>query len=610
MARSQELARLFQQPDSPTHRRYEICRAYFYESAPADEIAKRFQLHSCSVRAIVRDFAHHPDVNSLFTPTRSGPKASPKREAIHERACALRRQGATLADIRSALEQDGFDVSESYLFRLLRRAGVVTVRQRRATPPPGEYAKDGSVVPDIADVRELVLDDGRQFHTDVAGLFLFFPLLLDLDLPQAVSDAKLPGSKQIPPLQALLALLAPKLIGKRRVSHISDLCNDEGAGLFAGLNVLPKTTYATDYSYKTERAMTERLVAAVIAKIPLGDPPLSFNLDFHTVPFRGVESDLENHWVPMRNRGLTSVMAFVAQAAGRRVICYATANILRDEADRMVPKFADYWKEQTGQYPARLLFDSRATTYAGLNQLAQRRVGFITIRRRGPGMLARVERLPAGRWKSCQITQAKGKRRQVHYVDECIRLDGYEGNVRQLIVKGLGREYPTFFLTNDLPQPETAREVIQTYARRNHVENQLGEQITFFHLDCLCSDVRLNVDFDLALTVLADLLYRRLAERLKGFRRTGPSKLFRKFVNSSGNIEITAKGIIVRLSKRAHNPLLKEADLTEPTLPVPWLGGRSVRLMCPCGPESGDLSHPTVMHSSCTRTHACYLGVN
>ena len=153
--------------------------------------------------------------------------------------------------------------------------------------------------------------------------------------------------------------------------------------------------------------------------------------------------------------------------------------------------------------------------------------------------------------------------------------------MRQLIVTGLGHESPTFFLTNDLPQRQTAREAIQTYASRNHVENLLGEQISFFHLDCLCSDVRLNVDFDLSLTVLADLLYRKLAERLKGFSRTGPSKLFRKFVDTSGAIEITEKGVIVRLSKRAHNPLLKEAGLTEPTPPVPWLRGRSVRVVCP-----------------------------
>lgn len=581
MARSQQLARLFQQPASPAQRRFEVCRAYFLERTPADQLAPRFQLHVGTVRAIVRDFARNPDINAFFNAAQPGRKTSPKRDAIHDRACELRRQGRTLADIRAQLDQEAHTVSASYLFRVLQRAGLATTRQHRPPRQAGERANDGSTVPAVAAVQELSLQEGQRLTTQVAGLFLFLPQLLDLDLPQAVRHARLPGSEQIPPLQALLALLVPKLLGKRRVSHISDLCHDEGAGLFAGLNVLPKITYATDYSYKTERRMNERLIAAVLAQMPLGDPPLSFNLDFHAIPFRGAQPDLENHWVPLRNRALPAVMAFVAQAAGRRVMCYATANVLRAEADSMVPKFAEYWKEQTGHYPARLLFDSRATTYAGLSQLTQRRVGFITIRRRGAGMLARVRRLPADYWQRCQITQAKGKRRQVRYVEEWVHLDGYPDTVRQLIVTGLGHESPTFFLTNDQPQPQTAREVIQTYADRNHVENRLGEQITFFHLDCLCSDVRLNVDFDLTLTMLADLLYRGLAGRLKGFGQASPSKVFRKFVDTAGVIEVTAEEIIVRLSKRAHNPLLKEAGLTQPTRAVPWLGGRCVRVVCP-----------------------------
>jgi len=581
MARSPDLARLFQQPDSTAQRRYELCRAYFLEDATADQLAQRFRLHVGTVRAVVHDFARDPDIDAFFATEPFGRKTAPKRQAIQERAGALRRQGATLADIRATLRREGWDVSESYLFRVLRRAGLTETRKRRPTPQPGEFARDGSVVPDISDVRALSFEDGRRFATKVAGLFLFLPMLLDLDLPGAVAAAGLPGSEQVPPLQALLALLTPKLLGKRRVSHISDLCHDEGAGMFAGLNVLPKTTFATDYSYKTERAMTERLVAAVIGKAPLGDPPLSFNLDFHAIPFRGAEPDLENHWVAMRNRALPAVMAFVAQVAERRILCYASANLLRDEADAMVPKFADFWREQTGHYPARLLFDSRATTYAGLNELNQRKIGFITIRRRGRGMRARVGRLPAESWGRCQVTQAKGKRRPIQYVDERVRLDGYDGDLRQLIVTGLGHESPTFVLTNDLPKPQTAREVIQTYAGRNHVENHLGEQITFFHLDCLCSDVRLNVDFDLTLTVVADLLYRSLAERLKGFARAGPARLFRKFVDTPGVIEVTAEGVVVRLSKRAHNPLLKEAGMTKPTRPVPWLGDRSVHLVCP-----------------------------
>ncbi len=176
---------------------------------------------------------------------------------------------------------------------------------------------------------------------------------------------------------------------------------------------------------------------------------------------------------------------------------------------------------------------------------------------------------------------AKGPARTIRYVDEQVSLDGYQGTVRQIAVCGLGREGPTFFLTNDRPEWQTAREVVQTYARRNLVENELGEQITFFHLDCLSSDVRLNVDFDLTLTVVADLLYRELARRLKGFERAGPLKLFRKFVDTAGSVEILPAEVRVRLHRRAHNPILKEAGFTGPTPPVPWLGGRPIVLDLP-----------------------------
>lgn len=425
------------------------------------------------------------------------------------------------------------------------------------------------------------MQPGRCFPTKVAGLFLFVPLLLALDLPAAVALAHWPGSRVIPGLQAILALLAGKLLGKRRVSHISDLCDDEGAGLFAGLNILPKTTFATDYSYRTERAMSERFIAALLSKAPLCEPPHSFNLDFHTIPFRGQDADLEQHWLAQRNRAQVAVMAFVAQESGRRVVCYATANVLRDEADQMAVRFADHWKTQTGQYPARFLFDSRVTTYAGLSELNQRQVGFITIRRRGSAMLRRVAELEADAWEQCSVKQAKGKTRRIRYVDESVQLAGYQGLVRQIVVRGLGREEPTFFLTNDRPSRQTAREVVQTYAQRNLIENALGEQMTFFHLDCLSSDVRLNVDFDLTLTVTADLLYQEAARRLKGFERASPQKLFRKFVDTAGSVQITENAVCVRLDKRAHNPVLKEAGLTGQTLPVPWLQGRPVILDLP-----------------------------
>lgn len=581
MARSDTLTHLFQQPVNPVHRRFEVCRAYFLEALSAPAIGKKFDLHFGTVQAIVRDFAANADLNQFFITTRPGRKTSPKREAIAELAAELRRQGQTLSEIRVGLADQGEEVSESYLATILREQGFARLTRRGRQPRPGERAHDGSEVPVVADVRELSLESGREIATQVAGLFLFLPLLFEGHFAQAVKVAAYPGSEQIPALQAMLALLAPKLLGKRRVSHVTDLCTDEGAGLFAGLNVLPKTTYATDYSYRTERAMNEQFVDTLVKHMSLPEPPLSFNLDFHAIPFRGEKSDLENHWVPKQHRGKPAVMAFVAQESQHRVMCYATANILRVESDAMVVRFVDHWKERTGRYPARLLFDSRATTYEKLNELNQRRVGFITIRRRGAAMVQRMRTLPASQWQRCQITQAKGKRRSVRFFEEMVSLAGYDSPLRQIIFDGLGHESPTFLLTNDLPERLTSHGVIETYAGRNHIEHSLGEKISFFHLDCLSSDVRLNVDFDLTLTVAAAMLYHRLASRLKGFAESTPQKIFRKFVNTQGRIEITRKEVVVHFEKRAHNPILKEARFDQPSDPVPWLQRKRVCLQFP-----------------------------
>jgi transposase len=582
MARSTQLADLFRSPALVAQRNYEMCKAYYLDQVTAEQLAERFGLHADSVRAIVRDFAHAPDLEQFFVVNRPGRQTAPKRDALLEDIIGLRQQGLTLAVIQQRLHEQGHAISESYLSRLLARQGFADIQAPRCQQAEdAPIARDGSEIPAAADARLCSLAPGRCLHSKVAGLFLFVPLLLAVDLPAAVKRARWPGSRAIPALQAILALLTAKLLGKRRISHISDLCNDEGAGLFSGLNVLPKTTFATDYSYRTDRGMNERFIDALLSKVALGQGPFTFNLDFHAIAFRGSDADLEKHWLATRNRAGAAVMAFVAQELKRRVMCYTNANVLRNEADQMAVRFAEHWKAETGLYPERLLFDGRVTTYAELDALEQRHIGFITIRRRGCGMLRRLGNLQASAWQRCQITQAKGQKRLIWYVDEQTRLTGYQGTVRQIIVRGLGRETPTFFLSNDRPQRQTAREVIQTYAQRNLIEGGLGEQITFFHLDCLCSDVRLNVDFDLTLTVAADLLYRELGRQLKGFEKASPHKLFRKFVDTTGSVEIEEDKVIVRLVKRAHNPVLKEAGLTGPTPPVPWLGNRPVVLQLP-----------------------------
>ena len=80
--------------------------------------------------------------------------------------------------------------------------------------------------------------------------------------------------------------------------------------------------------------------------------------------------------------------------------------------------------------------------------------------------------------------------------------DDYDGVLRQIAVSGLGREQPTLFLTN---HPDASpRQMIVNYARRNGIEDGLGTNVNFFHMDNLSSEVRLNVDLDVTLTVIAN----------------------------------------------------------------------------------------------------------
>ena len=52
----------------------------------------------------------------------------------------------------------------------------------------------------------------------------------------------------------------------------------------------------------------------------------------------------------------------------------------------------------------------------------------------------------------------------------------------------------------------------------------------------LSSEVRLNVDLDVTLIVIANSCYRWLASKLKGFEDAKPKQLSRKFFETSGEI--------------------------------------------------------------------------
>jgi hypothetical protein len=129
-------------------------------------------------------------------------------------------------------------------------------------------------------------------------------------------------------------------------------------------------------------------------------------------------------------------------------------------------------------------------------------------------------------------------------------------------------------ITND--RDTKAKLLIETYARRMCIEQRLAEAIGGFHLDSLAGAVNLNIDLDVALTVLAAAACSSLRRRLPGYAGATPETIQRRFLETSGQIVNQGQRILVRLNRRTYSPVLRHADLPAATT-VPWWGGRQLR---------------------------------
>jgi hypothetical protein len=569
------LARVFLEPQNSTHRQYEALRAYFVEALPSADAARRGGYTPGSFRVLVHQFRQDPN-RQFFLAAPKGPKTAPKTERLRQKVIALRKQNLSIYDISQVLSREAEPLSPVAVSLVLKAEGFARLPRRQDEERP---AVTHPMAAAVANVAELDLSP-RKLRTRFGGLFLFLPMLVQADLDRLLQQAGFPGSRMVPAAHAVRSLLGLKLFGTARHSHVMSYVFDEGLALFAGLNVVPKRSFLTEYSCRLAPEAHRKLMRLwfdVMSQmgLPRG---ASFDLDFHTVPFHGEDALMEKHYVSRRSRRQKGVLAFLAQDAGTRVFCYANAGVRKQKQNDEILAFVEYWKQRTGRLPEELIFDSKLTTYAKLNRLNRMGVRFMTLRRRSSKMMAAIAAEPTSAWRRIEIEGVSRTYRTPRILDRKITLPDYEGPIRQLTIADLGHQDPTLLLTNQLTR--SARELIRRYAQRMVIENSIADGIDFFHMDALSSAVALKVDCDLQLTLMASSLYHLLRRRIANGYETAKSRhLFRDLVDATAQVTITDQEIEVRFQKRAHNPLLLAAGFDQTNVPIPWLDGKRLRLV-------------------------------
>jgi hypothetical protein len=544
-------------------------------------VAEEYGYTLSSFYSLIRDFrkylkeGHHEDF--FFREEMPGRKPR-KEDELRDLIVRLRKKNFSTEDIVSFVNSQTYDVSYRFVYDTLMEEGFSRLpRRSRVTKSQLEYPPIKAPLS-----RKLVLEP-EKFHSSNTGLFSFLPIICQYDIHRLIAQSSYPSSRGINKLSSILCFLALKLTGVKRYSHDDLWCMDRGLGLFAGLNVLPKSAWFSSYSSRVDSQMNLSFLKALHQQwCKHGLLSDTVNLDFTTIPYWGEAEHLENNWSGKRGKALSSMLAVLGQDPESGIIDYGNCDVLHRNESAVVLEYLDFYRSTSeGKKPLKyLVFDSKFTNYQNLAKLDGNNIKFITIRRRGEKMLEEIQKKST--WKNVRVEASGLKKRSLKVCDENTTLPGYRCEVtgkpkpiRQVIITGHGKIKPAVMLTNDFDLPVEA--IVRKYCRRWLVEKEIAEQIDFFHLNRVSSSMVIKVDFDLVMTILAHNIYRLFALSLDRYQHLSDERIYEKFIANSGDIIIESTEIRIDLKKKRELPLLLEYFKKVNNIKYPWLNQKKIK---------------------------------
>lgn len=403
------LKSFFTKPKSLLHRQYEALRDHFIENLPLKDAAKQYGISESYLRKIRANCEKACREGNIpfFAEITKGPKRSHKADDVKKLVVDLRKQNFSVVDIKSNLEGKQTKISLGTIDKILKEEGFSRL-PRRTYNEKRELTLSRKLIPPRT--SQLIIQN-EEFSTGVSGgLLIFLPLLEKLGIIKAIEKAGFPKTNDISAVSYVLSFLALKLMGNKRFSHDDNWALDRVLGLFAGLNVLPKNSSLSSYSYRVTRKSNRSLLLALSQIFQEEGNEGVFNIDFKTIPHWGDASILEKNYVPTRKNSMKSVLSLIVQSVSQNsqpYISYTDAELKKSEQHNAVLEFVDFWKEGHETGPKMLIFDSKVTIHENLSKLNEDGIKFITLRQRGPKMQRHAASIPENKWEYIWVEAAK-----------------------------------------------------------------------------------------------------------------------------------------------------------------------------------------------------------
>ena len=370
----------FLTPTNPIQKLYEALRAFYVDRLPANDVAQKFGWSTNYFNKLRSQFHHtllSDDPPQFFVEKNPGPTPLKVEAAVKERIITLRKKAYSIQDIQAILQAQGLQLSLRQIHKVLTISGFPRLPKRTRREKQRKQLPQIIQPPKVSPL-ELNVQSRQQMTTRYGGIFFFLPFITQLNLTSVIQQAQYPATQQLSAHHYILSLLFLKLLDKERLSHIDDVNLDAGAGLFVGLNGLPKSSAISSYSYTTDRQMNRRFLKGLYQSVQALYPYSGdITLDFTAIPHWGDQSVLERNWNGSRGKALKSVLALVALDPDTGFLPYGNAEISHTTKNDAIFQFVDFWKDASPQALKCLIFDSKFTTYQNLSRLNHDGIKFI-----------------------------------------------------------------------------------------------------------------------------------------------------------------------------------------------------------------------------------------
>ena len=332
------------------HKQYQSLRRFFIDGLTAEEVALESGYALSTVYSLIRDFKEKLALG--YDPYFKEPQVGrPKLDyggEINRLVVEYRKKYyLSVPEIKAALNAQNIKISERYITALLVSEGFAKLPRRENEVRNNISLQDKTDDCSALKSERFKYDPEKppeEFSSQLAGILLFLPIIKKYGIDQLINSSEYPETSVINRLSSILSFIALKLSNIERYSMDDSWCMDRGMGLFAGLNVLPKTAWFSSYSSSITREMNifflRKLRILWNVNGLLSD---TVNIDFTAIPYWGDDDPFENNWSGKRTKALASLQAVLAQDPDSGLLCYSDTTIRHNNEGDVVLEFLDFY---------------------------------------------------------------------------------------------------------------------------------------------------------------------------------------------------------------------------------------------------------------------------